>query len=107
MSEDEAPKVQFSKVSGVVRYSGGTVVLSRGQSVESTHPLAVERPNLFTDEDPGATLKGPRRVETAMQRPGEVRSESVPLPVEPKATPAKKAAAAKATKATGGTKTDA
>lgn len=70
--------MQFSKISGTLTWSRGTIVLRKGQTIEDDHPLIVERPDLFTDEDPGAEIRqGPPavRIETAMQRPGETRGE--------------------------------
>lgn len=68
--------MKYSVFAGVVRYSGGTVVLSRGMSAEDDNPLVKERPDLFTDEPPGAHLRGPApgsRVERATRAPGEKR----------------------------------
>jgi len=69
--------MKFSKFSGVVRWSRGTTVLSRGQSIDPDHPLALERPDLFEDGQPEASIRLARsaRVETTMQRPGGVRLE--------------------------------
>jgi hypothetical protein len=68
--------VKYSKVAGAVRWSGGTTLLRKGQSADDDHPLVAERPNLWTDEAPGASL-GTRRaapvVERATRAPGEVR----------------------------------
>jgi hypothetical protein len=75
-----------------VRWSGGTTILGVGTSADDDHPLVLERPDLFTDEAPGADLRGPGRaasaaeapVERATRAPGEVR------PAVKKAAPAKK-----------------
>lgn len=69
--------MKYSLFSGVVRYSGGTAVLSRGMSADDNHPLVKERPDLFGDEAPGAHLRGPEpRVERATRAPGEKRGGS-------------------------------
>lgn len=68
--------MKYSKVAGVVRWSGGTITLNRGMSADDDHPLVVERPDLFTDEAPPAQLRtrpGPPVVERATRGPGEVR----------------------------------
>jgi hypothetical protein len=71
----------FSKIAGTVTWSQGTTVLRRDQTIEEDHPLRVERPDLFTDEDPGAEIRGGAapRVQTTMQRPGETRTEKGPI----------------------------
>jgi hypothetical protein len=70
--------VKFSRIAGVVRWSGGTTLLRRNQSADDDHPLVVERPDLWTDEVPGASLSSARKaaspaVERATRAPGEVR----------------------------------
>ncbi|MGW3346790.1 hypothetical protein ACWDA3_26055 [Nonomuraea rubra] len=73
--------MKYSKVTGAVRWSGGTTLLERGMSAAEDHPLVVERPDLFTDEAPGARLadpaapaaQGPPQVERATREPGETR----------------------------------
>lgn len=67
--------MKYSKVSGAVRWSGGTTILRAGQSADDDHPLVVERPDLWTSEGPGADLRARRRpvVERATRAPGEVR----------------------------------
>lgn len=95
--------MKYSKIAGVTRWSGGTIVLQKGQSIEDEHPLVAERPEIWTDEDPGASIRGASggvsRVQTAMQRPGQPRSETPPAQ---KSTPAAKKTAPAAKKATGG-----
>jgi hypothetical protein len=74
--------VKYSKVAAAVRWSGGTTVLGFGMSADDDHPLVLERPDLFTDEAPGAELKTPRvaekpeeaPVERATRAPGEKRN---------------------------------
>lgn len=87
--------MKYSKVTGAVRWSGGTTILGKGTSADDDHPLVLERPDLFTDEAPGADLKGPGRaapqapeapVERATRAPGEMR------PAVKKTAPPKKAA---------------
>lgn len=74
--------MKYSKVSGIVRWSGGSTVLGMGTSIDDDHPLAAERPDLFGDEAPGADIRtpGPARpkgeapVERATRAPGEKRT---------------------------------
>lgn len=68
----------YSKISGLVRWSEGTIVLRKGQSIDGDHALAAERPDLFTETEPGAEI--PSRVQTGLQRPGESRMERVTPP---------------------------
>jgi len=71
----------YSACAGAVRWSGGQIVLSPGQSIEDDHPLVLERPDLFTSEPPPPDIPkpGPARtrqapvVEAATRGPGEVR----------------------------------
>lgn len=74
--------MQFSKISGALRWSQGTIVLRVGQTIEDDHPLLLERPDIFTEEDPGADIRQApaTRVETTMQRPGEQRTVKGPKP---------------------------
>lgn len=68
--------MKYSTVTGAVRWSGGTTLLHRGQSADNDHPLVKERPDLWTDKAPGASLSTPRStrpVERATRAPGEVR----------------------------------
>lgn len=72
--------MKYAKVGCVVRWSGGTTVLNLNMTAEDDHPLVLERPDLFTDEQPGAELKKPRTyqveeapVERATRAPGEKR----------------------------------
>jgi hypothetical protein len=75
--------VKYARVSGVVRWSGGTTVLSAGiTTADDDYALVVERPDLWTDEGPAAHLAGPARnaapadppVERATRAPGKRRS---------------------------------
>lgn len=74
----------YAKVSGLVRWTGGSTVLSAGvTTADPDHPLVLERPDLFTDEAPAAHLAAPKRaelesvesapVERATRAPGERR----------------------------------
>ncbi|MEU5549210.1 hypothetical protein ABZ738_05525 [Micromonospora sp. NPDC047793] len=76
--------MKYAKVSGLVRWSGGSTVLSAGvTTADDDHPLVLERPDLFTDETPAAHLSVPRKapelapeaapVERATRAPGEKR----------------------------------
>jgi hypothetical protein len=52
--------VKYAKVSGSLRWSGGTTILSAGiTTADDDHPLVVERPDLWTDQAPTASLAGP------------------------------------------------
>lgn len=76
----------YSSCSGAVRWSGGLTVLSPGQSIADDHPLAIERPDLFTSEEPQPDIKLPAKpgrgvappVETATKEPGEQRQTRAP-----------------------------
>lgn len=76
--------MKFSKVSGAVHWSRGTIILSEGMSADDDHPLVLERPDLFGDNAPPPALRsgeGDRRrsgepepkVERATRAPGEKR----------------------------------
>lgn len=68
--------MRYSNFAGIVRWSGGTTILSRGQSIDDDHPLLAERPDLFNGNEPGASLQThptPAPVERATRAPGEVR----------------------------------
>lgn len=88
----------YAKVSAVVRWSGGTVVLTKGKTTaDPDHPLVSERPDLWTELPGDADLQATRpRIERATQAPGEQRG---PLGGTKKA--AAKKAAPKPTKDTG------
>lgn len=84
--------MKFVKAAGVVTWSGGMIPLRQNQSIADDHPLVAERPDLFTDEDPGADIITPARVQSAMQGPGAVRMERAPsAPPVVKAPPRKTA----------------
>lgn len=72
--------MKYSIFAGAVRWSGGTMILERGQSIEDDHPFAKERPDLFDGNLPGAQIPQPKqrerrepRVERATRAPGEQR----------------------------------
>ena len=66
--------MKYARITGVVRWSGGTTILHEGMSADDDHPLVRERPDLFVDLAPGAALSVPRhRVERATRAPGELR----------------------------------
>lgn len=76
--------MKYARVSGAVRWSGGSLILSEGMSADDDHPLVLERPDLFTDDGPAPVLRsaeGDRRragqpepkVERATRAPGEKR----------------------------------
>ena len=66
--------MRYSKITGVVAYSGGQATLREGQAIDDDHPLAKERADLFRDGEETSTLVSPTRVETTMQEgPGGQR----------------------------------
>ncbi len=82
--------MKYAKVSGAVRWSGGTTIIHEGMSADHDHPLVLERPDLFGDDAPpplltstagdarrsvllADTRRTPPRVERATRAPGEVR----------------------------------
>ena len=69
--------MKYANVTGAVRWSGGTTLLHKGMTADEGHPLVKERPDLFDDTVPGASLTAPRSaapvVERATRAPGEVR----------------------------------
>lgn len=85
----------YSTCSGAVRWSGGLTVLSPGQSIADDHPLAVERPDLFTGDEPEPDIKVPAKpgrrhhpvVEAATREPGETRQTRAPRTAKGKAGP--------------------
>lgn len=79
--------MKYSNTTGAVRWSGGLTVLKDGDSIDDDHPLLEERPDLFTDDPPGADIKMPAtssrgepapKVERATREPGEVRAPAAP-----------------------------
>jgi hypothetical protein len=65
----------YARVSGLVRWSGGSTVLSAGvTTADPDHALVRERPDLFTDEAPAAHLAAPK--------PAPVETPDEPAPVE-------------------------
>lgn len=78
--------MKYALVTGQVRWSQGTAQLTRGKSADDDHPLVIERPDLFSDQEPDAELSSAPVVERATAAPGEKR------------TTARKAAAKAATK---------
>lgn len=70
--------MKYSKISGVLAWSGGTILLRVGQSIDDDHPLVTERGDIFDDEDPGASIPtrtpGAPVVERATSAPGEMRT---------------------------------
>ncbi len=80
--------MKYAAISGIVRWSQGTTVLSAGvTTADDDHPLVVERPDLFTDTVPDAHLSTPKppaddsradsgaKVERATRAPGEKRGK--------------------------------
>lgn len=69
------PEVKYSKHHGMLAWSGGTLLLKLGQTIDRDHPIVKERPDLFGDTDPGATIKHTSApvVERGTSAPGEVR----------------------------------
>jgi hypothetical protein len=83
--------VKYAKIDAAIRWSGGTTILRKGQTADDDHPLVRERPDLWRDESPGASLKtprtGPPAVERATRAPGEVR-KALSRPAKKVAKPA-------------------
>lgn len=65
---------QYSKIEGALEWSGGTLLLRRGMSIDDDHPLLAERPELFDSKDPGADLSTISPIERATAAPGEIRA---------------------------------
>jgi len=65
--------MKYALVTGQVRWSQGTVQLTRGKSADDDHPLVIERPDLFSNEAPDAELSAAPPVERATAAPGEKR----------------------------------
>lgn len=51
--------MKYALVTGIVRWSGGQMQLTRGMSADDTNALVLERPDLFGDTPPDAELAGP------------------------------------------------
>jgi hypothetical protein len=74
--------MKYARVSAMVTWSGGKLLLSQGTTTaDDDHPLVLERPDLWTDEAPPAHLAGPGRlaadrgdVERATAKPGDKRT---------------------------------
>lgn len=78
--------MHVSKLTGVIAYSGGQIVLREGQTVDDDHPIIAERPELFQSADEGneqkAQTPNPRTVETTMaEGPGGGRVRRTPRQV--------------------------
>lgn len=76
-------KTHYSSTEGVVAWSGGEILLRKGQSIDEDHPLYQERPDLFRGLAPLgtadiATSRPPTAVESTMQTPGATRMTRVP-----------------------------
>lgn len=83
--------MRYSNISGSLRWSQGTIILHKGESIADDHPLVTERPELFDTEEPGAQIGGRgkvARVETGVQGPGQMRTERGPrvVPAAPRKT---------------------
>lgn len=78
-------KMKLSKLTGVIAYSGGQMTLREGQTIDDSHPLVAERPELFDDveaTDVKSQTTNPTVVQTTMadgpgggriQRPARVQ----------------------------------
>lgn len=67
--------MKYSNFAGVLRWSGGTIILKNGQRVDENHPVVSERPELFGDSDTGEdVIHTPTTVERATAAPGEIRN---------------------------------
>jgi hypothetical protein len=70
--------MKYCKLSGIVQWSGGSMLLHHGMTADDDHPLVLERPDLWGDEGPAPALRsetsdGEPRVERATRGPGEKR----------------------------------
>jgi hypothetical protein len=77
--------MKYAVVTGIVRWSGGSMELIRGKSADDNHPLVVERPDLFGDQPPEAELAGPP---PADEEEDAQEQEQPPAPVVERATAA-------------------
>ncbi|MFJ1664809.1 hypothetical protein ACIOK4_00180 [Streptomyces bottropensis] len=75
--------MKYALVTGIVRWSGGSMELTRGKSADDNHPLVIERPDLFGDQSPEADLAGP-----APARDDQEETEAPAAPVVERATAA-------------------
>ncbi len=72
-------KVVYGIQDTIVRYEFGQVHIHRNEGFESTHPLVIARPELFSSIFPGDISRPDRavatswRVESATRAPGETR----------------------------------
>jgi hypothetical protein len=68
--ENDQPSIAYASFEGVVLWSGGQQLLRAGQSIDTNHPLYIERPDLFRGLAPvGAeisTQRDPGQVESTM-----------------------------------------
>ena len=68
--QESGDRRAYSSFEGVVLWSGGQQLLRAGQSIDTDHPLYIERPDLFRGLAPvGAeitTQREPGQVETTM-----------------------------------------
>lgn len=81
--------MKYSSYEGVISWSGGTMVLRSGQSIDEDHPLYAERPELFRGSAPDnpaelQTNRPPGTVESTMQTPGGNRLARAPRGGQPK-----------------------
>lgn len=74
--------MKYAKVSGIVQWSGGSMLMNEGMTADDDHPLVLERPDLWGDEGPAPALRseggdegrsGMSKVERATRAPGEKR----------------------------------
>lgn len=50
---------KVARDSAVIAWSGGTMVLRKGGSIDDDHPLLAERPELFEDGDQQSDVRTP------------------------------------------------
>ena len=74
--------MKYCKVSGIVQWSGGSMLLHEGMTADDDHLLVLERPDLWGDRGPAPSLRSeggdeqrsaPPRIERATRAPGERR----------------------------------
>lgn len=71
--------MKYSKIAGALRWTEGTIVLRKGQSIDDDHPLVAERPDIWGDEAPGADIASTRVQSTMTSGPAGVRVEKPPV----------------------------
>lgn len=77
--------MKYANLDGNLRWSQGWTLLKKGDSFDDDHPIVLERPELFTDEAPGARFRSegaPGRVESTMATGPEGTRVERPIPTK-------------------------